>query len=144
MLNVLHPTPLAARLLGFGGLLPFILAAVAAYAVDPALQEYFRKALVSYGAVILSFLGGVRWGVAMIGRDTTGLARPLLISVVPALLGWWAALMPSTAGAIMLAACFAVLLVADVRNHNMPAWYRMLRIPLSIGAIGSLLAGAAG
>jgi hypothetical protein len=144
MPDLSRPTPIAARLLGFGGLLPFIAAAIAAHAVDPALQEHTRRALVAYGAIILSFLGGVRWGAAMIGRDTADLARPLLISVVPALLGWSAVLLPSTTGAVVLAACFAVLLVADLHNRDVPDWYRVLRVPLSIGAIGSLLAGAAG
>jgi Protein of unknown function (DUF3429) len=144
MLDQLRATPLVARLLGFGGLLPFIAAAIAAHAPDPWLQDAGRRALVAYGAVILSFLGGVRWGVAMTGRDATGLAGPLVLSILPALLGWVAVLLPPGAGAILLAACLALLLVADLRQRDVPPWYRALRVPLSVGAIASLLAGVAG
>jgi Protein of unknown function (DUF3429) len=137
--------PVPATLLGFGGLLPFAITAVATISLaDPAMQDVARRALVAYGAVILSFLGGVRWGVAIappVSADVA-LARPLAFSVLPALLGWSAVLVGPAAGALMLVVCFTLLLLADLRLRAVPDWYRRLRVPLSAGAIASLLAGA--
>ena len=50
--------------LGYGGLLPFVgLAALAGF--DPHHLLAWSDALVGYGAVILSFIGALHWGVAM-------------------------------------------------------------------------------
>ena len=53
---------LTARILGYGGALPFLGGAIAAsqqMVIWGLAPTYF---LISYGAVILSFLGGLHWG----------------------------------------------------------------------------------
>ena len=54
---------------------------------------------VAYGAVILSFLGGVRWGMVVIpaGPVTPNWAN-YLYSVTPPLIAWSALLMPVVPG----------------------------------------------
>ena len=70
-MNNINTIPSAARWLGFGGLLPF--AATASLALYPALSlnDIATRALLAYGAVILSFLGGVRWGIAIVDKQDT-------------------------------------------------------------------------
>ncbi|GAB0497214.1 hypothetical protein MMPV_008538 [Pyropia vietnamensis] len=68
------PTPLPPRadaipttpfLLGIGGLIPFATAAGLSWSAPPAVAAMATSAGIAYGATILSFLGGVHWGVAL-------------------------------------------------------------------------------
>ena len=52
--------PMPAICLGFSGLVPFVTAAVASLIAEGPLQEMSERALLAYGAVILTFLGGIR------------------------------------------------------------------------------------
>ena len=137
------PIPPAARWLGFAGLLPFLATAAAAILADGALQAFAARALPAYGAVILSFLGGIRWGLAMAAAEPGRLPVRLAVSVVPSLAGWVALLLPGAAGLALLAAGFAAMLALDLRDASAPAWYVKLRLPLSLGAIAALLVGLA-
>jgi hypothetical protein len=93
-----------------------------------------------YGAVILSFMGGVHWGLGMAA------ARPSFLrygaSVVPALLAWLALLLAGRPGFVLLAASFASLLAYDlgaVRAGEAPAWYPALRWPLTLVVCAALV-----
>ncbi len=58
--------PAAALLLGLAGLLPFLACAYGALSTrDVVDANYWLLALCGYGAVILSFLGGVHWGFVL-------------------------------------------------------------------------------
>lgn len=105
------------------------------------LHDLPLQALVAYGAVILSFLGGIRWGVAMSTLTSEQLLLPLSVSVLPSLAGWSALLLPPRAGLLLLAVGFVSVLIADLRLQSAPAWFISLRVPLSAGAIASLVAG---
>ena len=63
------PVPAVPLWLGASGLIPFILLAGALWIspVDyhPVLHDWIR----TYAAVILSFIGAIHWGVAMVHRD---------------------------------------------------------------------------
>ena len=56
--------PIALRL-GYAGLVPFVLGAVLVWLVHRDVQPYATLLLAGYGAVIVSFLGGVHWGLGM-------------------------------------------------------------------------------
>lgn len=143
MLHSLHSIPLAVRILGFGGLVPFFAASLAAIATGSSLRHFFLQALLSYGAVILSFLGGIRWGLASARQDVRGLLMPLFISVLPAILAWLSLLLPVSAGLMVLSFSLSAMLWADFKLATAPAWYPVLRLYLSIGAIVALLLGLA-
>lgn len=144
MLKSLNEIPTPARWLGFGGLLPFGAAAVGGLMIsDPVLHELSLRALLAYGAVILSFLGGVRWGLAIVPTASASLATSLAISVLPPLLGWAALLLPPAGGLFALAIGFAGMLILDTQLPQAPCWYRRLRMPLSLGALGALVLGLA-
>ena len=79
--------PRAAAALGYGGVAPFAALALAfAFGPDAAAERLLDGFLI-YGAVILSFLGGIRWGAA--SGVTREQARGLVLSVLPRL---WAGL----------------------------------------------------
>ena len=80
-----HPAPPLASLMGFGGLIPFFICAGAAHS---GVSPWAGLALVIigiYGAVILSFVGAVHWGLAMTGSRSPAW---FVWSVVPALYAW--------------------------------------------------------
>ena len=142
MIAVTTSTPAPARLLGFGGLLPFVTLA-AASAFDPSHAAFWRHALVAYGAVILSFVGALHWGFATVWESHSAHYRSRLMgwSVVPALGAWIALLAPSQIGLALLTLLFAVHYVFDLglaRRSNLPGWYMRLRTPLTAGAVLSL------
>lgn len=129
--------------LGLSGLLPFVgLALVLAFAALPGWQAKAGLALLAYGALIASFLGGIHWGLAMQGVQPGGLR--LVWGVVPSLLVWPAFFMPAGPGlmlvALVLAACYLVDR-AVYRAAGLQAWLG-LRATLTAVAIASCIAGA--
>ncbi len=130
--------------LGYAGLVPFVASAVALGIAPPRLHGFVLYSLLTYGAVILSFMGAVHWGLAM--RDD-GVSSPvqLALSVVPALVGWVSlALAPMTSFVVLIVA-FAALYVGDrraVRLGLAPTWYPRLRLPLTVIVIVSLVVSA--
>lgn len=136
--------PAAAKWLGFSGLIPFLAGAVVSLPVAEALRPYGLLLLLVYGAIILSFMGGVHWGAAMMRNETDG--RPFAASVVSSLVALPAALIGGPAGLLILAAGFAGLLVFDeqeTRAGRLPGWYPLLRRPLTAVVVACLLIGAA-
>ena len=81
--------PPAAKWFGALGALPFVALAAAVTIPDSPYREPASFALAAYGAVILSFLGGVHWGltIAGFGPETTvcRTSRRLAHSVMPSL-----------------------------------------------------------
>ncbi len=143
-MRLLHTMPAAPLWLGLAGLLPFVAAALAILLPVSPWHEVGQRALLAYGAVILSFLGGVRWGLAMAASSAAKLFGRLGLSVVPSLVGWVALLLPPAQGLVLLALGFGLMLWADLRLAEAPCWYRQLRLPLSAGAISALLLGLLG
>ena len=66
------------RMLALAGFVPFAVLAFWLYGIAP--DHPWRQGtiilLTAYGAVVLSFLGGIRWGLALLGRDGERRARP--------------------------------------------------------------------
>ncbi|WP_374669004.1 DUF3429 domain-containing protein [Ramlibacter sp.] len=130
--------PIEVTWLGYGGLLPFLGLAVLA-AADPPRATDWSRALVAYGAVILSFVGALHWGIAM---SASGLApavrrRAFAWSVVPALMAWPALLKAGPVATLVLVAGFALHLVQDhrlARSAGLPGWYLPLRWRLTVVA----------
>ncbi len=129
----------AAPFIGLAGVMPFLTGA-------PRLL--IAHALVAYGATILSFLGGVHWGLAIGshgGPDNGRLGARLTLSVIPSLAAWGALLLPERPGLFVLALAVAAMLWLDLRASRLgqtPPWYPKLRIPLSCVVIAALALGA--
>ncbi|MDB5415768.1 MAG: hypothetical protein JWR10_4103 [Rubritepida sp.] len=128
-----------AWLLGLAGLLPFAACALGTFAAPDAWQGFARGALIGYGAVVLSFLGAVHWGLALRAPPEELPSGPgrLLLGVVPAVLGWFALLLPDVFALPLLAV--AILATAGVEQWArgrglVPGEYLLLRWVLSLGA----------
>lgn len=129
--------------LALAGLIPF--AGCAAMAVlGPVTGVDWTGALMAYAAVILSFLGGARWG-GELARERPSPAR-LILSNLPAIVAWLALVTVAAPASLrlgVLAAGLALVWLWD-RGPAQP-WYRALRAAATLGAILSLgLAGLAG
>lgn len=139
--------PPAAAALGGAGAVPFAALALFSFPIWPPYHLTAALALQLYAAIILSFLGGVRWGAAM-ARNGEALRWPTLTpSVLPPLAAWGGVLAPNFAASLaLLAAGYLGLLAYDVasaRSGELPAWYAKLRTPLTVVALASLAAAAA-
>ena len=141
--------PPAAIWLGASGAIPFVILAVAGALLGAPLREQAHFALTAYGAVILSFLGGVHWGLAIAGvRPTPSGAvifARLAVSTVPSLIGWVALLITGPEGFLALSAAFISLGIIDwyaSREALVPAWYPKLRWPLTIVVTACLMLAA--
>lgn len=141
--------PLFALLLGLGGLIPFVALAIASI-VDPIRTAVWVASVMSYGAIILSFVGALHWAFAMTASELTDRRRRATYawSVAPALIGWAAILvLPfwATVSAIMLVAGFWLHYLQDrrlARLINIPGWYLPLRFILTCVATISLVVSA--
>lgn len=137
--------PPVALLLGAAGLIPFLVPALALHFDLSAIAPWdrmIRGGLAAYAALIASFLGGVRWGVAL--RAAPGGMRNALfvLSVLPSLVAWVALALPRPHDLSLLIALFLGLAVADVHlaaRGDVPRWFGTLRLGLSIGAVGALI-----
>lgn len=135
--------PPAAKWLGIAGLIPFVGLTLIVADVADLQHDQALAALVAYGALILTFLGGAQWGLSISEPDDRGATWcRLSISVLPSLVSWAALLMSSSAGLITLAISFAMVLIVDVawyRQGRSPEWYVRLRIGLSLCVIACLV-----
>ncbi len=136
--------PSAALWLGPLGLVPFLAGALAPWLLPAEGLPEADFALVGYGAVILSFLGGVHWGLAA----PEGRPRQLGFSVLPSLVGWLALLVANLYAVgpalWLLAAAFATLLPGDLLAAGRglaPGWYPRLRLPLTLVVVACLIVG---
>ena len=91
-----------ANWLGYGGLIPFLVLTPASL-FDAHHAWTWSDALFAYGAVILSFIGALHWGFAMVlpGLDASRRVRTLIWSVVPALIAWPALLLAPAEAAMV-------------------------------------------
>jgi hypothetical protein len=158
--------PQSALALGLAGLIPFyasaglvlsaslqpVAQAAAPLAAGPTPTIAAFVAFAIYSAVILSFLGGVRWGLAL--QTTPPRAQALLFSVAPSIAGWavaagalafglHAATLPPIGAAFGLLFLVQYLWDRQAPRDGAPAWYPRLRLILTIGVLFACLMVAA-
>lgn len=121
---------LLAKILTYGGVTPFMALAVYSW-FSVALPVYplsVTAVFMVYGAVIVSFIAGVHWGVYMLSN----LQKPNLFihSNIIALLAWASVFVPPPFGALLLIVCFVYLLWLDnmIYVHDVTErWFYSLR-----------------
>ena len=118
------------------GALPFVAAAVMAlFNFGDVRGVQADQIAVTYGAIILSFLGGIRWGEAI----AKGPSATLFISVLPSLAGFGALLINTYNGTMILIAGFAAQAVWDfIAPATLPDWFIRLRMIISAIVIACL------
>ena len=140
----LERPPVVTWVYGGLGLIPFFAGAVAAVAFAELYRSFAQLELLAYGALILSFLGGGRWGLE-IGRRPVR-AGPIGLSMLPTVVGFLLLIAMSVSNAwrlVGMSAAFVAQWAWDVRSADTPAWYPPLRHLLTAGAVGCMLVGAA-
>jgi hypothetical protein len=142
----LTSVPRSAIVLGVAGLIPFLgFAALSLSGTDGGLGNIGlspRTILSAYGAVIASFLGGIRWGAAAARGSGNG---DYFIAIVPSLVAWAAMAAPAPWDLRVLGILVLAWGLVDqdlTRRGLTPSWLGRLRLVLS-GVAGAALLVAA-
>ena len=141
----LRDVPRPALVLGVAGLIPFLAGIAGVWALGYPAYILALNLTMAYAAVILAFLGAVHWGLAL-AQGAAGNWRRLAPSVLPALAGWFALILPNAFGLLLLAVGFAAVFLVDrtaVAAGRAPGWYKALRKPLTLVVLASLAASYA-
>lgn len=135
--GLVDPTAPLPTVIGLATLLPLLAAAllIPIQAPSPFDPATVISAMVGYGAVLLSMLGGVRWGMAL--RPAMGRRQSLTLAagLLPVLVGWVALFLPAGPALGLLAAAFAGQGAWDVwavEAGSGPPWYGRLRILFTV------------
>jgi len=138
-----EPIPRPVLAYGLLGLIPF-LAPVAVAWLRPAWAGPALSIEVAYAALILSFLGGARWGLA-IGRTVPDLLT-ISLSMLPTLAALALLALPGARRYVQLVGLATALVLQwawDLRAPSpAPPWFARLRTLLTIGAVCGLLSAA--
>jgi len=126
-------TELTATRLMWAGLIPFIGTAI--IGAIGFWQAPLAQAFLIYSAVILSFLGGIHWGLIM----AKGMENPqgsLVICMIPSIIGWLSvAFLPVLWALGVLAIVYMLWLKYDVKRVGQ-AWYEKVRQPVTFVVAG--------
>lgn len=146
--------PMAWRL-GYGGLIPFVLGALLVWAVTDEALGYVAAALAAYGAVIVSFLGGIHWGLVMkmgaaavegdAAAHSVQASSALVWGVMPSLVAWLGVLMPPHAGLVILGLALVGCYLVDRRRYaaqGLGAWLTLRFRLTAVAALSCFLAAA--
>jgi hypothetical protein len=147
-LDLLHPQYMSTHQtitrLGYAGLVPFVLLTILMWLVDSELLPFVSIALGGYAAVIVSFLGGVHWGIGFM----KGEAAPrfhFVWGVMPSLIAWLALLMPAYAALPLLGLVVVTCFLVDSKTYpaaGLASWLPM-RLRLTLVATASCVLSAA-
>jgi hypothetical protein len=142
-MSLFRPIPRVVLAYGLLGLIPFLAPPLAALA-HPVFTQPALLFQALYAALILSFLGGTRFGFAI--RPPAPAPATISLTMLPTLAGLALLLLPGHLRALQLLGFAAALLLHwlwDARATGLPTWYPRLRAVLSLGASLGLFAGAA-
>ncbi len=141
--------PRPALIVGTLGVLPFIALAAQNATGLPLGSGYTdtaRQALLVYGAVVLSFVGGVQWGLAVASADRSDAWRRFGFSALPSLLAFTGLWLGGRNGLIALASGLSVWCIYELWSTGLgeaPPWYGRLRFGLSVVAVACLVVAVA-
>lgn len=130
------PTP--ALVLGMSGLIPFVAAPV--YMINSGVfLPDVAQAQLYYGASILSFLGGVRWGLTLpMGTTQPPNWSNLIYGITPSLIAWLGLLVSQPLGFLTVIGGLGFTGYMDLAMWGYPGWYKGMRFCLTFIAILSL------
>jgi hypothetical protein len=123
------------------GLVPLVAFALGAVGHIPETAERMLVALIDYAALLLSFAGGVHWGLALL----PGALRPSLrfcAGVLPMIAGWVGLVLaqlvaPTVALAVLIIAYLATVLAEHRAAPRIliPSGYMLMRWGFSVVAV---------
>lgn len=135
-------SPKGPWVLGLLGLLPFYGALAGGQMAPAPYGGVAVSVFFVYGALILSFLGGTRWGFEIGARPEGPNFLALLLSILPSLLGVIVAISQYQAPLIGLGLLLLGFILLWIWDHvssggstrRWPLWYKPLRTALTLGA----------
>ena len=127
-----------AQFLTYAGTIPFLGAVLMPHIYPEFLGLDFDHVVLTYGAVIASFIAGIHWGIYLFKDAHTNL---FIHSNIAALLAWFAVLtaIPGSVGILIIT--FFYLLFIDKQLSNVGViedWYMRTRLIASIIVILAL------
>ncbi len=122
--------------LGLAGTLPFVGVAAASWLAPVNWHSMVVHALLVYTALIVSFLGGVHWGVAFSRPDFA--RRHLLWGMASAAMAWGVVLLP---WAVVSLSAFILLLLLSWRVDR--SWLVYVGLPLKYATLRTMLTAVA-
>lgn len=141
-----HEIPELPLALGLAGLAPFLgLSLALALTRGEVFGIAVGPALLGYGAIILSFLGGVHWGLGLRHPSKDMRAWLYMIAMAPPLWAWAGLLVGGACGLGMLAIGLALHGLLDASRSTRfaaPRWYGRLRLLLALLATVATTAAA--
>lgn len=140
MTEIPPKAPAIAWLYGLAGLSPFAAATIGMFIGEGQLQAASQTAMLVYSGLILSFLGGARWGLEIRREPLRGMV--ISMSMLPTLAAFTLMFAPIEARYqyFGLAAAFLLQWVWDVVSADPPVWYPALRTVLTVGVTAALVA----
>ncbi len=138
-----HPGELA-RKLGYAGLIPFVGGALFVWLLTGRIDHepfiFLVNAITGYAALIVSFLGGLPWGLVM--RDAAEpddtVRKALWWGIAYSLLAWVALCMPAHAGLVVLGTLLIVAYLNDRKLYPALGVEHWLTLRFQLTAIASL------
>jgi hypothetical protein len=133
-----HPPVIdTARWLGNAGLLPFGIGALLVWVgMAPELHAFVATAMSAYAALIVSFLGGIHWGLAF--RQSAPPASLFVWGVIPSVLAWVAVLMPPHAGLVLHGVLLVVCYLVDRRVYPVQGAAHWLTLRFRLSSVAAL------
>jgi hypothetical protein len=136
-MSTISTLPPIVRILGYGGLIPFIVCAILVQVAPSPFDFVSAESLAAYGAVICSFLGAIHWGgnfrrldkiadsahlasAGDIGGSRWFERNAWIWGIIPSLVAWLALHVYIPVGLLMLA---AMLLVQRGIDQNTYQYY---------------------
>jgi hypothetical protein len=131
--------------LGYGGLLPFValLASLLMFDDEGQIHAIAQSLLLYYTAIIITFVGGLNWGIALFNEQLSQGQRKTLLtySVLPSLVVWLLMLLPAQwyllTSALLYLACYGI--DRGLTLQDMPHEYAEMRRKLSFSVAGVLV-----
>ena len=133
--------PPAALGLGLAGLIPFMAGAVLLWMPEIA-PTIGHRLVVGYDAIILTFLGGIRWSTAIGPYGGQRQSFEFTASVLGSLAGLAALFLPAIPAMTLLIAGLLTQALWDITSVEaglLPRWFGKLRMVLTGGAVLSLV-----
>jgi hypothetical protein len=128
-------SPRSALVIGYGLLVPLVAMAMIVVATYPATgTDAVLRVEITYAVALLSFLGGVRWGIALMAGGAHFRFKPLATVTLVLPFAWLILFMePSIAlGALMAGYVLIAFGERMGKESPVPAWYNALLVPFTV------------
>jgi hypothetical protein len=123
--------------LGFAGTIPFVTLTLLLWLVEEDLHPFISIALVAYGAVIVSFLGGIHWGIAFI-KPSEHQRFHVIWGITLSLLSWLAVLMPAFSGLPFLGFLIVAAYLVDRKSYQHVGLKALLTLRFRLTVVASI------